>query len=203
MPGAGNIAQSWWQPLPFIGNQWWGSVTSNKHQRLSSVPPVGNIVFQRPLSFAQCPPLKSVASHTRSISDVHNPIGDDGDYWSTLGIIGSHMTVSRYQYLYDIVIERLRGALSDNDYYAISIDLQWLELSTWRATSVRWLLTLWIPVIYSQYVMISINFDGNCAEVQWNSLLCHGISMGVNENQWLTVMYIDPHHPCHKFKNAR
>ena len=38
MPGARNIVQSRWQPLPLIRNQWWDLVTSNNYQRLSPAP---------------------------------------------------------------------------------------------------------------------------------------------------------------------
>ena len=57
-----------------------------------------------------------------------------------------------------------------------------------------------IPSICYDFYQFALYFDGNHTEVQWNSLLCHGMSMarGVNENQWLTVTYIDPHHPRYK-----
>ena len=49
-----------------------------------------------------------------------------------------------------------------------------------------------ISSVFYDFYLFPLNFDGSRTEVQWNSLLCHGMS--VNENQRLTVRYIDPYH---------
>jgi len=89
------------------------------------------------------------------------------------------MTVSRCQYLYDIVIGRLCGKLSDNGYHVISIHLQgwhW-ALDMLLASNDNWHCELQCNTLrILWFLSIFIEFWWKPRWSSMNSLLCHRMS---------------------------